>query len=232
MGEDYGCKNEKKICFIICTNSQLFLEECIFYLRHLNVPSGYEVDIVTIHDAKSMTSGYNEGMHATDAKYKIYMHQDVFILNRNFIQDILDIFNANPLIGMIGLVGAEKMPENGIMWATTRYGNLYGMDAVEEEQGVDYQRYQYSLENDAFHVVEVIDGLLMATAYDIPWREDIFDGWDFYDASQSMEFRRRGYYIVTPVQKEPWCVHDDGHVLSMWNYDKYRKKFLKEYGNQ
>ncbi len=30
-----------------------------------------------------------------------------------------------------------------------------------------------------FIPVECIDGLLMATQYDVPWREDLFDGFDF-----------------------------------------------------
>ena len=36
-----------------------------------------------------MTSGYNNAMKKTDAKYKVYLHQDVFILNHNFLMDIL-----------------------------------------------------------------------------------------------------------------------------------------------
>ena len=27
----------------------------------------------------------------------------------------------------------------------------------------------------------VLDGLLMVTQYDLPWREDLFQGWDLYN---------------------------------------------------
>ena len=70
--------NDHKFCFIICTNNDLYLNECLHYIDHLVIPEGYEVDVLTIQDAISITTGYNEGMHASDAKYKIYMHQDVF----------------------------------------------------------------------------------------------------------------------------------------------------------
>ena len=78
--------------------------------------------------------------------------------------------------------------------------------------------------------VEAIDGLLMATQYDIPWREDLFDKWDFYDVSQSLEFIRHGYKVVVPYMEKPWCIHDDGFV-NLVNYYGEREKLLREYGD-
>ncbi len=75
--------NDHKFCFIICTNNDLLLGEALHYIDHLEIPDGYEVDLLTVNDASSMTEGYNEAMTTSDAKYKIYMHQDVFILNCN-----------------------------------------------------------------------------------------------------------------------------------------------------
>ena len=46
----------------------------------------------------------------SSAKYKIYMHQDVFIVNRYFIYDVISIFNADKAIGVIGLVGSPQLP--------------------------------------------------------------------------------------------------------------------------
>ena len=76
--------------------------------------------------------------------------------------------------------------------------------------------------------VDAIDGFLMVTQYDVPWREDLFTGWDFYDCSQSMEFIRKGYRVVVPDMKAPWCVHDCGFI-DLTNYEEERKKFIKEY---
>lgn len=106
---------ENEVCFIICSNDQLYTEECIYYIAHLHVPDGYQINVLTIEDAKSMAAGYNEGMHASDAKYKVYLHQDVFIVNKNFIQDFLDVFRQDETIGMIGMVGAPRLPASGIM---------------------------------------------------------------------------------------------------------------------
>ena len=66
----------------MCTNNQRYMEEAIYYITHLRVPEGYQISFLAIEDAKSMTAGYNEGMQASNAKYKVYLHQDTFPLKR------------------------------------------------------------------------------------------------------------------------------------------------------
>lgn len=219
--------DKNKFCFIICTNSQLFFEENMRYVERLIIPEGYEVDVIGITDAKSMTAGYNEGMRASDAMYKIYMHQDVFILYPYFLQSILDIFSSDERIGLIGMVGAEKMSADGVMWHNSRRGNLYELYNEQYEEKLSFDTYRYQIE-DGLWDVQAIDGLMMITSKDVPWREDIFKGWDFYDVSQSFEMIRAGYKVVVPEQNTPWCLHDDG-ILCPWNYDKYRRICMQEY---
>ena len=79
-----------------------------------------------------------------------------------------------------------------------------------------------------YQEVEAVDGLLIATQYDVMWREDLFDKWDFYDVSSGFEMRRKGYKVVVPSMLEPWCLHDDG-VMNLVNYYVERGKFIKEY---
>lgn len=213
--------DENKICFLICVNNNLFFKECVRYIRRLEVPDGMEVEILEIREAVSMAAGYNEGMNSSDAKYKIYMHQDVFIVNRYFIYDIVSIFKSSKDIGVIGLVGSPKLPPHGIMWLGERVGDFPGQ--------IPCERYRYDKNKDGWWEVEAVDGLLMATQYDILWREDLFDGWDFYDLSYSFEIRKRGLHAVVPVQKHTWFIHDDKEVLALWNHNKYRKIFIDEY---
>ena len=106
--------DDKKFAFIMCVNDEDKANEALYYISRLIVPKGYSVEDFEVVEAKSMTSGYNEGMAASDAKYKIYLHQDVMILNQNFLLDILDIFK-DPKIGMIGCMGSPKMPENKML---------------------------------------------------------------------------------------------------------------------
>ena len=190
----------------MCVNDTLYEEECIRYIQSLRVPAGYEVEQMSIWGAASMTAGYNEGMRRSDAKYKVYLHQDVFVVYKNFIQDLLEIFAQGEEIGMIGMVGSPSMPMEGVMWAGDRIGSLFTSNVKEAGPAL------IGSVKKPFEQVEAVDGLLIATQVDIPWREDLFTGWDFYDISQSMEFRKRGYQVVVPYMEYPWCLHDDGFV--------------------
>ena len=210
-----------KICFIICTNNLMYCDECIYYISHLNVPNGFFIDVLTVTEAKSMTSGYNEAMGMSDAKYKVYLHQDTFIINLNFISDILFIFQNNLSIGMIGMVGSMELDKDGIMWNVNRYGKLYETHVHETVL------LESEFEQDIAEVM-VVDGFLMVTQYDIFWRQDLFTKWDFYDCSQSMEFRKAGYKVTVPRQQSPWSLHDCGFV-NLENYEEERIKFINEY---
>ncbi len=213
--------NDRKICFIACVNNDKYEQEMLKYINHLQIPEGYNIECLSIREAKSMASGYNEGMRSSDAKYKVYLHQDVFIVNQHFIRDMLDIFTDGS-IGMMGMVGAPQMPENAIMWNAPRVGKIY-YNAIYEAKESDIGRIE-----GAYCEVEAVDGLLMATQYDLPWREDLFHNWDFYDASQSKEFICKGYKVVVPNQEQPWCIHDDG-FYNLKNYYESREIYNAHY---
>lgn len=215
--------NRNKFCFIICVNDERYMNECQLYINRLRVPDGYSVEVMPVYNAKSMAEGYNRGMNASDAKYKIYLHQDVFIINTNFLCDILNIFKNNWKVGMIGVIGSQKLSPSAVMDFGPRVGNLYSYD----NENVNFDGYEFKKE-DGLYEVEAINGLIMATKENIPWREDLFDGWEFYDVSQSFEYRKKGYKVVVPEQRKPWCVHDNDFT-SQWFYDKYRKIFMEEY---
>ncbi|SDF44242.1 glycosyltransferase [Sporomusa acidovorans] len=214
--------NANKICFITCVNDDDIFQKCLSYIKDLEVPVGYVIETISIKDVSSMPSGFNRAMRNSDAKYKVYLHQDVFIINKSFIPDMLKIFD-NPRIGMIGVVGSKKIPTNGIWWESgCNYGKVY-----ESHTGI-MKLLSFKEVEQGYEEVLGIDGLIMITQYDIAWREDIFTGWHFYDLSQSMEFVRAGYKVVIPSQSEAWCVHDCG-IVNVTGYQKFRHIFLKEY---
>lgn len=215
--------DDHKFCFIISTNQERYLQECLLYLSLLDIPNGYEMETLTVTEAPSIAHAYNEGMASSDARYKIYLHQDVFITEKFFLHHLLKIFKTDTNIGMIGMVGTPQLSQDGVMWHEERRGDLYMLDQISKECDADLLRPESD-----FCEVEVIDGLLMATCIDIPWREDLLKGWDFYDVSQSLEFRRAGYKIVVPYQNPSWTIHACG-IISLWNYDKNRQIILKSY---
>lgn len=211
---------ENKICFIICVNDDSQFAECLLYLSRLRVPDGMKMDVLEIREYSSMAQGYQQAMEKSDAKYKVYIHQDVRIVNVNFIEYLVSVFQNDDTIGMVGMVGSPVLPLDMVMWHGERYFDLYYQEIPEDT---------YNVKNHGYAPVEAIDGYLMATQHDVPWRYDLFDGWHFYDISQSFEHRKAGYQVVVPHTRGAWAIHDEKPCLSLWGYDKYRRIFRDTY---
>ncbi|WP_238916926.1 glycosyltransferase [Clostridium sp. YIM B02555] len=215
---------ENKIAFITCVNDEDSYKKSLSYIKKLKVPEGIEIEIIAIRNAKCITSAYNEAMQKSDAKYKVYLHQDVYIQNQNFIRDILNIFKADQNIGLIGMAGAKIMPVSGIWWEDhCKVGKVY------DSHSGTMKLLTFNEINDLYTEVKGIDGLIIITQYDLPWRDDIFDGWHFYDLSQSVEFLRKGFKVVVPNQHTAWCIHDCGYVNTTNGFEESRNKFLDNY---
>lgn len=138
----------------------------------------------------------------------------------------LAIFESDSAIGIIGMVGAKHLSHDGVMAHENRIGNLYGLEKWKQSPaGKDSN---IALWKEGIGEVEAVEGLLMAIQYDLPWREGIVIGWDFYNISHCLEFRRVGLRIVVPGQRKAWCIHV-WEVFGFRNWEETRRAVLKAY---
>ena len=217
--------DENKICFITCVNDEAVYEESLLYVKRLVVPENMQVEFLPVRNALSMAAGYNLAMQKSDAKYKIYLHQDVLLLKKDLLKNILDLFKMQRTAGMLGVIGCKELPASGVWWGA---GRLYGRVLHAPEPESISPAICMDIEGD-FCRAAAVDGLLLATQYDVLWREDLFDGWHFYDTSQCFEFRRQGYEVIIPRQREDWCMHLVKQKPLGLIYAKYCDVFLGEY---
>ncbi|GAK11557.1 glycosyltransferase family protein [Geomicrobium sp. JCM 19039] len=213
----------KKFAFICCVNDWEEYEESCRHIGALAIPDGYTVERIPMEGQPSMTAGYNRAMQETDAKYKIYHHQDTMVIDQLFLFHVLYVFN-HPSIGMIGVAGSEHIPESGIWWEAPAAA-LYGMTVQYRET---MSVLTFTNPTDTYVPVASIDGLIMVTQHDLLWVEQ-FDGWHFYDVSQSVQFARAGYQVVVPHQTMPWTFHNCGTGFDALAYDHYLRLFLNWY---
>ena len=211
-----------KVDFIICTNSVLWYSECVRYIENLIIPDNVEIGVIGITDASGMAEGYELGRNSSEADYKVYLHQDTFIINQHFIEDIDAIFRLNHRIGVIGMVGNDDVKEQRFSHGSWRWGKVIACMGTTQRllnPGEIVEKYRE---------VDCLDGMILITRYDIPWRKDIFTGWHFYDRSICLEYRRKGYLCVVPRQESPWCIHANG-VSELSGWDDTLSIYLNEY---
>lgn len=196
--------------------------ESLKYLMQLHIPDGFELESIVVQNAESMTEAYQEAMLNSNAKYKIYIHQDVQIIYRKFIDVVIKCFTENPEYGIMGVVGSSDLPKSGIWWQ----GRLIG--SIRDDHTGIMKNYSYTRNTNKILEAYALDGLILMTQYDVDWRTDIFNKWHFYDLSQCMEFRLKGYKAAVLPQVMPTCVHRCGKN-KMIGYEEERIKFLNEY---
>ncbi len=218
-------EDEKKIAFISCVNDDEMYDECVRYLKHLEMPHGFSADLVPVHGAPSMAAGYETARLEVRARYKIYLHQDILLTEKNIIARLLEIFQKSPDIGLIGFAGCRLLPFDGVWWNSKDcYGKIWQIRDFESMEYVAYQPVpQEGIE------VEALDGMFLATNKEVPWRKDLFRDWHFYDISAALEYRRRGLRLFVPHFEKPPCIHETGRKRLNDAWEKARQTFLAEY---
>lgn len=220
MQPDYS-----KIGIIFCTNDDLYKDECIMYLKRLYIPEDMKLDIIVVENAPGMAAGYNRAMGNSDAEYKVYIHHDTFIIDRDILTKIVNRFSEDADIGMLGNAGTTRLPSSARWFdsdRSERRANLYQDILLDIYRSVS----DAGLSDDA----EGIDGIFMATSRDIPWREDIFDGWHYYDISQTYEFRKAGLKTKFLTDPPVALLHETTTRKDPNNlYEKYGEIFKANY---
>lgn len=211
------------INFICCVNDWEQFARCQAFLQDLKIPDGYHAEILTVEGAPSMAAGYNLAMRTSRARYKVYLHQDVYITHTPFLHDIVKLFSTHEKLGLLGVIGAKTVPENGIWWESPDgVGQV-----VEIRQGERLLKFRDA--DEPYQSVGGLDGVLLVTQYDLPWRQDLFSSWHFYNLSQCFEFMRSGYEVGIPPQEKPWCTHDCGPLSNLEGFEAARQTFCREY---
>lgn len=215
--------DRKKICVISCVNDELAYSEMKQSFQKLKVPKGMTYEFKAMVGKSNIFEGYQEAMLSSDAKYKIYVHQDVEFADENFLINLITSFRKNPRCGIMGVVGAVAYDTSAVWWESP-----YLTGAIKDGDPKNLGERYYFEDKPQNQEVLGADGLLLATQYDVDWRTDLFNGWHFYDLSQCIEFRRAGMIAAVLGQAKTAVIHKCGRP-SIKGYDESRMIFIEEY---
>lgn len=237
---------EHEIACIMCVNDEDYVKEMILYLKRQKLPEGYRLCLYLVRGAKSMTAGYELARKRVSADIKLYMHQDTFIFDEEYLKNLVETLQ-NGDYAMLGLAGTKKLPESAV-WGESdpedmrfclyQDFTLQVLEAVTEffpeKSGEDFSQNSVGMFKDArCQELECIDGVLMATREDVPWREDLLKGFHFYDISQCMEYGKRGYRIgIFENGGRAGVLHEvnvSKNETYERSYEEARGRFLQEY---
>lgn len=206
-------KECNQIAVIICSNNARYQMECMLYLQRQILPKNFQAEVLIVTGAKSMCQGYNEAMKCSNARYKVYMHHDTFLVHRECLLNTVSMLEQNENIGLLGVAGAMGKLEDGIWWNARPENLKY---SLFQYVGVGVNVIQTA---SGLYTVTAMDGVYMAAKHDVEWREDLFTGWHFYDISQCREYEKAGMELKVLCDDKPW----------IWHKLTITKKYLTEY---
>jgi hypothetical protein len=207
------------VAFVTCVSDEAQYQICLRYIDGLQIPSGYTVEKIAVLGAPSMAEGYQRAMEVSTARYKIYIHQDVYVVHRGLLPELLNLFGIYPRLGMVGIIGTTRLPTNGIWWvdnARSSYGRVWvyvtlanllrgtSLSPSARRRQLRFMRLR-SFVGD-YIPAAAVDGLFMATQYDVPWIDPV-GGFMLYDQVQSLEFIKAGLEVGIARQGAIWCLH-------------------------
>ena len=109
-----GCASldRRKIAVLVRKADQARYDFCMVSLQNAEWPEGYAVEYSVIDAARPYAAQVNKVLAETDAKYKIYINDDVCLVCKQAIREMLAIFQDEE-IAMLGIFGSQSLPVSG-----------------------------------------------------------------------------------------------------------------------
>lgn len=215
--------DEHKICFITAVRDKAKYQESMAYWQRLRVPEGMTVQYIGVSDWPSIGQAYQMAMGKSDAKYKIYIHDNIWLTQTDFLEVLIQMFKEHPEYGIASVAGSTSLPES-CHW---RDQDPIGCVCDNHQEKMLGYTYQQATQGTA-PVMLLHEGLLV-TQYDISWHTELYDKGHLYAASQCMELRRHGYGAVVLPQLGPGVQHWCGEGNVAQEYPEVGKRLVREY---
>lgn len=196
--------------------------------RYKQLFAKYDIEIIGIHDAKSLAEGYNRGAAQSRGEVLIFSHDDIEILNDDFA---LRLFSHISQFDLVGVAGTRKLIDPA--WRKSGFPHLAGLVAHKRPEDDDYLVCVFGLHEGTATGIEAVDGLWFAARRAV-WETvrfdaDTFDGFHLYDMDFSFAAHLAGFRLA--VASDLLMVHHShGDYGADWeaHADRFRQKHARE----
>ena len=168
----------RRISIIICSiKPERFDKVCANYHALL---SGVQHEIIGIHDARSLSEGYNRGIRRATGEILVFSHDDIEIVSSDFAAKLLAYLTRYDLIGVAGttrLLGGN--------WLYAGWPYIHGQVGSPGTNPGGIRVRVFQIRGAATENAQAMDGIFLAVRREVVERigfdEMTFDGWHLYD---------------------------------------------------
>jgi hypothetical protein len=187
--------------------------------------AGREIEIIGIHDARSLAEGYTRGIARSSGELVVLSHDDIRILSPDFAARLVANLERFDLIGVAGttrIVGGS--------WLDAGDPYLYVLITSPEPESGRLQTVLLGGGEINIAGMQGIDGVFMAMRREVVesvgFDAAVFDGFHLYDLDFSFRAFLAGYRVA--VCRDLVLVHESiGRYDAAW--ERYAGRFVEKF---
>ncbi|MBL8514962.1 MAG: hypothetical protein JNJ55_13300, partial [Betaproteobacteria bacterium] len=187
--------------------------------------AAHEVELIGIHDAKSLCEGFNRGAAQAKGDVLVFCHDDIAFPQADFGERVLAQLGT---VDVVGLAGATQLVNGD--WRHAGAPHLVGQILHQPPAGqVGFLYHVVGLHN-AGAPLQALDGVWLAMNRRV-WEavrfdEETFDGFHLYDIDFTFRAARAGFKLAAPG--DLLLTHfSTGRYDAAWQ--RYNRRFLAKY---
>ncbi|WP_281633879.1 glycosyltransferase [Flavobacterium luteolum] len=184
------------ISIIICSRTKSIPDSL---LDNLKKTIGIEYELIIIDNSEhkySIFEAYNIGIAKSKKNIICFLHDDIHFVTRDWGGILIEIFNKNPNIGLIGVAGAKSKTKMPSAWWNCPEEDKC-MNILQYFKNGKKEHWCKGFEYSDLEDVVAIDGVFMAAKKEntISFNREL-KGFHNYDLNFSFEYLKNGYRVV------------------------------------
>lgn len=184
------------ISIVICSRTQTISS---VLRENIKNTIGIKYEIIVIDNSKNQYSifeAYNIGIEKSKGEYLCFIHDDILFHTPNWGHVVINIFNNDEKIGLIGVAGAKFKSKIPSAWWDCKIEENFTYILQHFKNG-EKEIWHYGFDKNAYEEVVVIDGVFMVLKKGCFNKFDSsMTGFHSYDLNISFEIINNNYKIV------------------------------------
>ena len=191
----------EKISIIICSRNKEIPEE--LYLN-LKKTTGCDFELINIDNSLNrytIFEAYNIGIRRATTPILVFLHDDVILITEDWGLKLIEIFESNPELGLVGVAGSKIKTKIPSAWWENNEEFLVMNIIQHNVQTSQKITHIKGFSDSPLEEVAIIDGVFMALRKEEGlYFDESMSGFHNYDLNLSLEVIKRGRKIAVTNQ--------------------------------
>lgn len=181
------------LSIVICSKNKELCDQLVVNINQtIGIP--FELEIIT--GAESITQAYESSLINSIGEYCLFLHEDVLFHTKNWGKSLLDHFDSDSSLGLIGVAGSKNHTLVPSAWWDCSENDKV-IRILQHKPGGQKENQNQGFEAKKVVEVAVIDGVFMALRKEVNAHFDqTLSGFHGYDLDLSLAVQEKGYKVA------------------------------------